>query len=414
MASSTLYTYPENFRSYKILIAAQYSGAKLESPAFKFGETNKSDDFLKKFPLGKVPALETSDGTAIFESNAIARYVGGEKLHGKTPTEQALVEQWISFADCEIVPSSCTWVFPCLGIIQFNKQNTERAKQDIQKALGVLNTVLKTKTYLVGERITQADVTVACALLQLYQHVLEPGFRAPYQNTNRWFTTMINQPQFKTVIGSFKFCEKMAQFDAKKFAEVSGKGKKEEKKPNKKPKETAPKTEAEAPKKEVNLLAEYIKSVPASKTFVMDDWKKKYCNEDNVMDWFFDNIDEESYSVWYGTYNYNSELTQPFMSMNLIGGMFQRLEKMRKYAMGVHCLFGENKDSAISGVWVWRGKKLIFGVDPDLNTDAESYTWRKMDLSSAEDRRIITEHFNMDEKSTEKGGRKFNDATHYV
>ena len=54
----TLYTYPENFRAYKALVAAQYSGAKIKvvssPPDFKFGETNKSAEFLKKFPTGKV------------------------------------------------------------------------------------------------------------------------------------------------------------------------------------------------------------------------------------------------------------------------------------------------------------------------------------------------------------------------
>lgn len=50
-----LYTYPENFRAYKALIAAQFSGANLKvAPNFSFGETNKTEAFLKKFPLGKV------------------------------------------------------------------------------------------------------------------------------------------------------------------------------------------------------------------------------------------------------------------------------------------------------------------------------------------------------------------------
>jgi elongation factor 1-gamma len=50
-----LYTYPENFRAFKALIAAQFSGANLKiAPNFVFGETNKSQAFLKKFPLGKV------------------------------------------------------------------------------------------------------------------------------------------------------------------------------------------------------------------------------------------------------------------------------------------------------------------------------------------------------------------------
>lgn len=50
----SLYTYPDNFRAYKILIAAEYSGAKITLPPFKFGETNQTAEFLKKFPLGKV------------------------------------------------------------------------------------------------------------------------------------------------------------------------------------------------------------------------------------------------------------------------------------------------------------------------------------------------------------------------
>ena len=43
--------------------------------------------------------------------------------------------------------------------------------------------------------------------------VLDPAFRQSYVNTNRWFTTLVNQPQFKAVIGDFTFCTKMAQFD---------------------------------------------------------------------------------------------------------------------------------------------------------------------------------------------------------
>ena len=48
-------------------------------------------------------------------------------------------------------------------------QNTERAKEDIKLALGVLNQHLLTRTYLVGERISLADICVACNLLSLYQ-----------------------------------------------------------------------------------------------------------------------------------------------------------------------------------------------------------------------------------------------------
>merc|ERR1711944_87270 len=150
MAAGTLYTYPENFRAFKALIAAQYSGAKLAvAQDFKFGETNKSESFLKKFPLGKVPAFEGTDGTWLFESNAIAYYVATEALRGRTLADQAKVQQWINFADQEIMPASCTWVFPTLGIMQYNKQSTARAKDDAVRALNALNSHLEARTFLV-------------------------------------------------------------------------------------------------------------------------------------------------------------------------------------------------------------------------------------------------------------------------
>ena len=50
-------------------------------------------------------------------------------------------------------------------------QETDRAKEQLKTALSVLNQYLETRTFLVGERITQADITVACDLLLAYQYV---------------------------------------------------------------------------------------------------------------------------------------------------------------------------------------------------------------------------------------------------
>ncbi len=43
-------------------------------------------------------------------------------------------------------------------------------------------------------------------------------------------------------------------------------------------------------------------------------------------------------------------------------GMFQRLDKLRKNAFGSVLLFGTNNDSAISGIWIFRGQELAFTV----------------------------------------------------
>jgi elongation factor 1-gamma len=50
-----LYTYGGNFRALKVFIASAYSGVKVDVDSkFVFGDTNKSEAFRKKFPVGKV------------------------------------------------------------------------------------------------------------------------------------------------------------------------------------------------------------------------------------------------------------------------------------------------------------------------------------------------------------------------
>lgn len=48
--------------------------------------------------------------------------MANDQLRGKTDIERALVIQWLGFADSEILPASCAWVFPLLGIMPYHKQ----------------------------------------------------------------------------------------------------------------------------------------------------------------------------------------------------------------------------------------------------------------------------------------------------
>ncbi|XP_022113184.2 elongation factor 1-gamma isoform X2 [Pieris rapae] len=416
MAAGVLYTYPENFRAYKALIAAQYSAADVKvSPNFVFGETNKSQEFLKKFPAGKVPAYESADGKVLLtESNAIAYYVSNEALRGSDLRSQAAVYQWASWADSELLPASCAWVFPYLGIMQFNKQNVERAKSDLLAALKVLDNHLLTRTFLVTERVSLADIIVFCTLIHSFQHVLEPSLREALVNVQRWFVTLSQQPQVLAVVGPIVLCAAAPVYDPKKYQELT-KDKKEGGKKEKKEKKEQPKKEKEV--KEPELLDELDEKPKESKdpfdtmpkgTFNMDDFKRCYSNEDEAksIPYFWEKFDPEHYSIWFAEYKYPEELAKVFMSCNLITGMFQRLDKMRKQAFASVCLFGSDNDSSISGVWVWRGQDLAFPLSPDWQIDYESYSWTKLDPKAPDTERLVREYFSWSGKDSE--GRAFN------
>jgi len=406
-----LYTYPGNYRAQKIQIAAAYSGADVKVASdFEFGVTNASDQFLAKFPMGKVPAFEDSNGVCLSETNAIAYFVANETLRGTNPIDQALVRQHLEFADTEILPSACTWVYPTLGFKQYNKQDTEKAQAHLKKCLALLNGFLETRTFLVGERITLADIAVACNMLMLYAQVLDPKFREPFGNVNRWFVTCINQPQFKAVLGDFTLCEKMATFDNKRYQELHPKDNKkqkeqkpkQEKKPKEEKKEEAKPAEAAAAVVEKPKKKDHFADCPATE-FNMETWKRFYSNNDadKFFPYIWENFDAAGWSWWHCVYKYNEENTVGFMTMNLVGGMYQRLDGCRKHIFGVTLAIKDNtggKDHfRLEGVWLMRGQKQIFelGNEEGWNYDAEHWDWKKLEpVSKAEDKSCIESILN--------------------
>merc|ERR1712098_549722 len=189
--------------------------------------------------------------------------------------------------------------------------------------------------------------------------------------------------------------------DAKKS---SKKEKPEKKKEEKKP-EAPKKVEEEAPKPKKE--ADPLSSLPAG-SFNMEDFKRFYSNndEDLSVPWFWDHFDKENYSIWFCEYKYPEDLTKIFMTCNLVGGMFQRLEKLRKNAFASVCIFGKDGANGISGVWVWRGHDLAFTLSEDWQIDYESYAWKKMDPDTDETKKMVDNYFKWVGQDSE--GRAFN------
>ena len=55
------------------------------------------------------------------------------------------------------------------------------------------------------------------------------------------------------------------------------------------------------------------------------------------------------------------------MTSNLVSGMLQRIEKLRKYAFASVLILGEDNNNSIEGVWVTRGQQLAFDVSTTEN-----------------------------------------------
>ncbi|PWZ16410.1 Elongation factor 1-gamma 2 [Zea mays] len=377
-----------NKNAFKALIAAEYSGIKVElTKDFEMGVSNKTPEFLKMNPLGKVPVLETPDGP-VFESNAIARYVARLKddnpLFGSSRIEQAHVEQWMDFAATEVDPGVAWYLYPRLGYLPYVSTTEETAISSLKRSLGALNTHLASNTYLVGHAVTLADIVLTCNLYHGIARILTKTFTSDFPHVERYFWTMVNQPNFKKVIGEVKQAESAPPIPKKVAPSKEPKAKdvkKEAPKEATKPKVVEAPAEEEAPKPKPKNPLDLL---PPSK-MVLDDWKRLYSNtktnfREVAIKGFWDMYDPEGYSLWFCDYKYNDENTVSFVTLNKVGGFLQRMDLCRKYAFGKMLVIGSEPPFKLKGLWLFRGQDVPKFVMDEVY-DMELYEWTKVDIS---------------------------------
>jgi len=158
-------------------------------------------------------------------------------------------------------------------------QAEEVAISNLKRAFEALNTHLATNTYLVGHTVTLADIVMACNLHPGFVGVMTKSFTSQYPHVERYFWTLVNQPNFRKVMGEVKQTQsippapstkKPAQAKESKPKEAKKEVKKEPSNP--KVEETAEEDEAPKPKPKnpLDLL-------PPSK-MILDEWKRLYSN----------------------------------------------------------------------------------------------------------------------------------------
>lgn len=421
----SLSTYRGDFRALKALIAARYNEVEIKQVDLELNKDNLKPEFLAKNPTGKVPMLETPHGV-LFESNAIARYVArirrDTELYGRTFFESSQVDAWLDFVSHDVEVPATLWFFPVLGFSDFHASVHEEAVANLFKALAVLERHLLSRTYLVGEAVTLADIVAAVTLLYPFKLLFDAPIREAFPSVTRWFFTCVNQPAFAAVVGEVPVCEKqMTAGGASTVAAPAGAAKaatggagaasggkkekaaaaKKEEKPKPAaaaPAPAAPKPaaaaaaadDAEAAPKKANPFA----SLPKSK-LDLEEWKRVYSNSRSdyykSMPWFWEHFDKEGYSLWLCKYKYNDECTRDYATSNLISGFIQRSEEMRRFSFSIMHALKESAPFEVEGLWCIRGtdiKPLL-----EANDDAEHFVWTKLDADSEADRTMVGDYW---------------------
>ena len=271
---------------------------ELQNVDWEDAETRKT--LTPKSPTGTFPFLETTEGI-LSESRAIENYLALKhkpELLGENDFEKGQIRQWSDFAIFEIGYCAKEIVYPLFGWKNYCKESADKANNKLKEFMRTLDAQLKDKEFVMGAKLTLADVTLFRELKYFFQLVFPKGLRDKvFPNATKWFQKMAETEEVKKAYGKILLCNQ----PLKPFIKEEKQEKKEEpKKVKKHEKEEPQKEEPPKEKKKVNPLDE----LPPSK-LELESFKRAFLNNKNkedAMNKFWEIYDPEGYSLWWVEY----------------------------------------------------------------------------------------------------------------
>ncbi len=172
-----------------------------------FGGENLTEEYRAKNPMGLAPALELDDGTVLFETPAICRYLESQNpepnLMGRDPIEIAHIEAWERFGEINgmlAVGEFYRNATPALdnravsGLTGFERLPAlvDRGKRRIAVFFDQLEDRLSKSQFLACQRFSMADITAMCAVdfAKFTEHDIPDG----NTRTQEWYATCSSRP----------------------------------------------------------------------------------------------------------------------------------------------------------------------------------------------------------------------------
>ena len=371
-------------------------------------ETRKT--LTPKSPTGTFPFLEIGD-QVLSESRAIENYLAMKykpELLGENELEKAQVRQWSDFGIFEIGFCAKEIVYPIFGWKPYCKESADKANERLKGFMRTLDAQMKDKEYVMGAKLTLADVCLFRELKYFFQLVFPKGLRDKvFPNVTKWFQKMAETEEVKKVYGKILLCNQPLKPFIQEQKEEKKPEKKQEKKPEKKPEEGE---EPPKEKKKVNPLD----LLPPSK-LELEVFKRAFLNnkdKEDAMNKFWEIYDPEGYSLWWVEYqNLPTECKILFRTSNSKGMFLQKCDAVRRYAFAVHGVYGVEDDYKIRGCWMFRGTEIPQEMkDNDLY---EYLTFRKLDINKPEDKQLVHDYWTKLNETDEVEGRKCADVEYF-
>jgi glutathione S-transferase len=187
----------------KVVLAAQELGIAFErvDAGGEFGVV-KTPAYLAKNPNALVPLIE-DDQVTLWESNAIVRYLcarhAPDTLYPLALPARFDAERWMDWQQTTLNPAGRT------AFVQWIRTPAERrdaariaeSVAATEPLLALLDEQLAQRPFLAGDRLTMADLPIAC---EVHRWIGLPQPRTPRPHLDRWYAAICARPSSRGVL----------------------------------------------------------------------------------------------------------------------------------------------------------------------------------------------------------------------
>ena len=188
----------------KVVFAAQCIGVPFEridaGAAFGIVQT---PEFLAKNFNAMIPLLEEDDGFTLWESNVIVRYLAAKHaagtLYPQGLRERFDAERWMDWQQTTLNPAGRD---AFIQLIRVKPEAREAAKIDAsvtatEPLLDALEAQLARQAFIAGDRLTMADIPIAC---EIHRWSGLPLAHKPRPALARWYDGIRALPAARGVL----------------------------------------------------------------------------------------------------------------------------------------------------------------------------------------------------------------------
>jgi glutathione S-transferase len=158
-------------------------------------------------PNARVPTVE-DNGVVVWESNAILRYLAARYSEGnlwdRDPGARAQVDQWMDWMQTTLAPDyyGLFWAAVRSAPERRNPAAIKEHARLLAEHYRLLDRLLAGRSFLLGDRLSLADIAIGVTLYRYHQMDVE---RPQLANFAAWYARLAQRPAFRNqVMTSFE------------------------------------------------------------------------------------------------------------------------------------------------------------------------------------------------------------------